>query len=512
MEDRRLRSPRLLLSASLAPASLVLALAAAACTSSSSSSNPTPAPDGGVTTLPDAGTPETAPPVDAGGVGTPADPTPDELAKRGSCPAPTGPGTSHQGTISADETWTAATSPHRLTADVQVRAKLTIEPCAVVLLGGGFGIDVGSNTSKGSLVAHGTSQLVNGALDVRPVTFDAVDPVAKWSQISVEPMGTADLAVVAIQNGGLVTVGERGALLVRGVAGGTNDGDPLRSTTLNGVLIEKSATYGMNLEAWGTLTAASRKVWIRGSGATDYPYPLRLEPGIAGTLPTDIVLTGNMKDEILLFTNKTFLRDDTFANHGVPYHARGAIYLAANTDNVTAKLTIAPGVTVAFEENVGSGIYVGSSNVRPGILEAVGTAAAPIVFTSAKAQKAPGDWLSLYFKSIPATGSHLSYVRVEYAGAVGGTTGFGCGPSDNNGAVFIRGVGDQGAPSVFIDNTTFDNIGGSTVIVSGWIDDAGPNFSPTNTFGATTPACKVSRPRRTGAGDVCDGGRTTCWP
>jgi hypothetical protein len=485
-----------------------LALASAgllACTTSSSSPG-APSPDGGQ--------PDGSPAAD-GGAGTETDPTPDQLASGGGCPAAAGAGTDHQGTILADETWTAAASPHRVTADVQVRAKLTIEPCAVVLLGAGYGLDVGSNTDTGSLIAHGVSQTKDGVLDLRPITFGAIDPAKKWGQIAVERKGTADLSVVAIQNGGDVTLGERGALLVYGNAGGTNDGDPLLSTTLDRVLIEKSATYGLNLAAWGGLTATSRKVWIRGSGSVDFPYPLHLEPGVAKTLPSDIVLTGNMKDEIFLATDKTFMRDDVFGDHGVPYHAVGALYVAPYADNTTATLTVDKGVTVSFESigtgSGNSGMFIGSSQTRPGALIAVGTAASPIVFTSAKAQKAPGDWLSLYFKqTTPA--SHVSYARVEYAGAVGGTTGFGCGPSDNNGAVFIGGVGASStAPAVFIDNTTFDQIGGSTVIVSGWIDDAGPNFTPTNTFGATTPGCHVSRPKRTGAGDVCDGGRTTCW-
>ena len=33
------------------------------------------------------------------------------------CPAPTGPGVEHQGAIAADETWTAADSPHIVTFD-----------------------------------------------------------------------------------------------------------------------------------------------------------------------------------------------------------------------------------------------------------------------------------------------------------------------------------------------------------------------------------------------------------
>ena len=79
--------------------------------------------------------------------------------------------------------------------------------------------------------------------------------------------------------------------------------------------------------------------------------------------------------------------------------------------------------------------------------------------------------------------------------------------------MLIHGTGaDEAGPAgPFIDHTTFDNIGGSTVIVSGWVDSSGPDFTNDNTFGSGIPGCKVSKPRRPGAGDVCDGGRTTCW-
>ncbi|HSO37657.1 MAG TPA: hypothetical protein VLT33_34260, partial [Labilithrix sp.] len=443
----------------------------------------------------------------------PADPTPDELAARGSCPAASGAGTKHEGIITADETWKAADGPHDVTFGLDIRATVTIEPCALVRVAKGVRISVGSSTDVGSLVARGTSQVTGGTRDVRPVNFDALDPASPWGQIIVYAKGTLDLSIAAIQNGGGETTDARGALVVTGVAGGTNDGEPLRSTTIDRVLIDKSASYGLNLEAWGALTEGSDKLWIRGSGSTELPSAIRIEPGIAATLPKTIVATGNVKDEILMLTSKTFTRNDTLVNRGLPYRQKGALYLNGSKDGAPVKLTVEPGVTLGFDENVGSGMYIGSGDTRQGILEAVGTADAPIVFTSAKTTKAAGDWLSLYFKSTPKTGSKISYARVEYAGAAGTTTGFGCGPSANDGAVFIHGTGpDDGGPaSVFIDHTTFENIGGTTVIVSGWTDASGPNFTGDNTFGSAIPSCKVSKPRRSGGGDVCDGGRTTCW-
>ena len=95
---------------------------------------------------------------------------------------------------------------------------------------------------------------------------------------------------------------------------------------------------------------------------------------------------------------------------------------------------VEPGVTVAFEERVGSGIRIGSQATQTGTLVAVGTAEKPITFTSGKDSKAPGDWMSLYFKAPTASGNKISYAKVEYAGGPASTTGFGCGPGRNDAA------------------------------------------------------------------------------
>lgn len=453
-------------------------------------------------------------PVGDAGSASPSDPTPEELLSGGACEAPTGPGTDHTGTITSDETWTAAGSPHRIPSALQLKATLTIEPCAVVQLSPGVSVDVGTATEAGRLVTKGTSALVDGKKVVRPVRFGAAEAGQSWGKLEVQAKGTVDLVVTALANGGRITVNQPGALVVVGVAGGASDGEVTKSAKLDRVLIEKSESYGVNLEAWGAFADGSAKVWIRNGGSANYPFPIRLEPGVATTLPKELVVSGNVTDELLLLSTKAFMRDDTLVSRGIPYRQRGVLRVNGSADGAPVKLVIEPGVTLAFEKDVGSGMVIGSSKDRLGILEAIGTAAAPIVFTSARPQKAPGDWMSLSFRAIPKTGCRLSYARVEYAGDDSSANSFGCGPKDNDGAVFVQGIGpDESGPSTpFIDHTTFDNIAGTTVIVSGWIDDAGPNLAEGNTFGPATPSCKVSRPRRSGAGDVCDGGRDQCWP
>lgn len=444
--------------------------------------------------------------------------TPEALLAAAGCPAPTGAGKTHDTTVTADEIWTAADSPHRVPFSLTLEAKVTLEPCAVVLLGREVTISVGNSPKLGAIVARGeVTTAADGSVAARPVIFDAADANAPWGQLHVSPGGTAELAVVAILNAGDTTFGDGGALRVSGNAGGTNDAPVLRSTLVDRVLIRGSRSYGLHLDGWGALREGSTTLWIHDSGSDERPYPVRIEPGVASTLPRGLGTRGNRRDGILMTTSKAFSRDDTLLALGLPYIQRGALYVAPAADGPPATLTIEPGVTLAFEASAGSGVLFGSTATRQGQLVAEGTAAAPIVFTSAQPTPAAGDWMALYFRHYPKTGSRVRHARVEYAGGDSGATGYGCGPeaADNDSAVILIGQGDQGAEgpdTAFITETTFDHIGGATVIVSGWYGD-GPNFSTGNTFGADTPACKVSQPRTNldRGGDFCEGRRGVCW-
>lgn len=451
----------------------------------------------------------------SGDTGMPGgDVTPELLAGRGSCAEPTGAGTDHTGTITADETWTADASPHRIPSALDVLATVTIEPCAVVQIGAQVYVSVGDTDAAGAIVAHGeVSTKGGGDVDVRPVVFDRLDPSARWGQILVQAGGHVDLSIAALLHGGDTPVNAPGALVLQGLAGGTNTGELVQNGRLDRVLVADSASFGINLDAYGAFTDDSTQVWIEGSGSEARPYPLRIEPGVAHTLPQGLALTDNLRDEILIETSKTFMVDDTFVDRDAPYHVLGALYVAPYEDGAPVTLTIEPGVTVAFETSVGAGIVVGSTEARQGVLVADGTEDAPILLTSGMPTPAPGDWQGLFFRHTPGSGNGIHHARIEYAGGESGYSSFGCGPGDNDAAIIIEGQGDDdhGPDDVFIGDVELDAIAGTTVIVSGWTDDAGPDFSAGNTFGASTPDCKVSRPKRTGGGDVCDGGRDVCW-
>jgi hypothetical protein len=77
-----------------------------------------------------------------------------------------------------------------------------------------------------------------------------------------------------------------------------------------------------------------------------------------------------------------------------------------------ALLTVEPGCMVKLENN--TAIYFGFYG--PSGLKAIGTASAPILFTSNQASPTPGDWNGLLFGDSTLAGTRLSYCTIEYGG------------------------------------------------------------------------------------------------
>ncbi|HWB78168.1 MAG TPA: hypothetical protein VG755_24555 [Nannocystaceae bacterium] len=430
------------------------------------------------------------------------DVTPEAIVGRTGCGEAPSEELAHSGSLMADEVWSADVV-HHVTADFRVLANLTIDPCAIVAIDPGVHFDVGDTDIPGQLVARGEADDAG----MRSIVFRAATDGSPWAELRVRPAGVAEIAIASISDAGANT-GYGSALVVAGLAGGTNFAEPIASTSLDRVVIENAAGHGLELADWGALVDGSSDVWIRGSGSE----AVRIEQGVAASLPNGLVLEDNMRDEILVASSKTFMRDDTFRDVGAPYRKRGDLRVAPYEDGDAVTLTIEPGVTIAFEDEAGSGIYVGSSDARQGVLIAEGTAESPITFTSAADAPVAGDWMGIVVAYVPISGTHLEHVVIEYAGGNSGHDSFGCGPKDNDAALIVYGQGvDDGPPDPVIESSSFDQIAGETVIVSGWVDDEGPNLADTNTFGDATPACRVSRPQRSGTGDVCDGGRDVCW-
>ena len=124
--------------------------------------------------------------------------------------------------------------------------------------------------------------------------------------------------------------------------------------------------------------------------------------------------TGNGQDAIEV--SGRIDMDSVWRNQALPFYVSNDVdiyHTAANGDTTT--LTIEPGTRIEFNTNADLRIgYSYNSNNYYGALNAQGTGAAPIVFTSHQATPAPGNWPGIDIGSAGGAGTILTYCTVEY--------------------------------------------------------------------------------------------------
>lgn len=382
------------------------------------------------------------------------------------CVVPTGAGTMHPADLRQPETWTAAASPHVLPYDTTVRAQITIEPCAVVLIGARKTVAV---RDGGRIVATGTVR--------KPIVIGPKDP-QNWASITTTGGATLSFTYTGIFNGGdpLNSIPDYAAALIL-------DADqymaPAEILHADHLLVQDSASQGIFLRYRAAFSRTSTALIIKGSRG----YPIHAWAVVAGTIP-DGTYTGNGKDEILIDSDSAYSfidRDVTFHDRGVPYHigvSNGGGELRINgRPSPLATLTIEPNVTLRFKR--GGLLLVDpaqGTGAAAGALVAAGTSAKPITFTSAEAPPAAGDWQGIYFNQTPDARDKLDYARVEYAGGASTSRGGSCSyapsiPLPNVAAVRIFGTPQ---PSL-MTNTTITN-SAYHGIDRGWSGPATPSF------------------------------------
>lgn len=420
---------------------LALAALAAGCESNiSSQSSPSPT------------TPEGGAPAEDGSVPS-------------TCAPVTGAGTTHNETLTADETWTAATSPHIVDFSFTIpkATTLTIEPCAVVQMKGVVGLTV-----EGRLLALGAAD--------KPIRIEAGDAANAWTSIESRS-GELRLAYTTVEGGGNSNGG-------RPTQFGTFDirGD-LSTFFADHVTVRGSQSLGVWVRENGAFAAGSKDLAITGCKT----FPMSIWGNAVGTLPSG-AYTGNETDEIIIpaaGTRDDIRKDTTLADRGVPYRIGGPTggkTLTVGEEGAAPLLTIEPGVTLRFDKDVRMHIDATAAGVAMGALKAEGTAAKPITFTSAAATPAAGDWVGIVLEGTPDARSKIAHAKVAFAGGGSGISSFGC-PSPpamsfaNEGAILIIG---GAAPGAFITNTTIESSKGEG-IVRGWSGDA-VDLLATNTF------------------------------
>jgi hypothetical protein len=411
---------------------------------------------------------------------------PPPIGPQSTCPPLSGPGTNHPNSVNMPQTWTAATSPHRVPNDLTLYAPLTLEPCAVMLIAAGRTITI---TSTGGLIAAGAP--------LSPVTIDAMVAGSNWASIR-DQGGTLSLTHTIVRYGGNpagTNPAYTGALQMLNAAGIFHVDDVMVALSQSqGIYINSGSAVGFD--------ATSQNLVVVGSAG----YPVHVNAGAIGSLPSGTYRGGNGHDAIAISGASAgpVATSQTLHDRGVPYHVGsgmdgGRLDVNSNVGGSVAILTIEPGVRVLFPPdgvlNIDPQNAANFNDPAParGALRAIGTPKAPIVFTSDQGDASvAGSWLGISFGGKVDPQSVMQYVTVAYAGGATITGSNSCPVYGRTGPNYaaIRILGP--VPGQFITYTEID-YSARDGIDRGWRADNLQDFVPLNTFNKI-PGCFESVP------------------
>ena len=385
------------------------------------------------------------------------------------CTPPTGPGTTHDTTPTADETWTAAASPHIVSGSLSLPAgrTITVEPCAVVQMESGAAMIV-----EGKLLAIGAAD--------QPIRFERGDATAAWRTIEARKGSELRLAYASIEGGGWTNGSaptQVGALDIRG----DQDSPTQPILFVDTVVVKGSESLGILVREGGGFAPGSKDLAITGGSS----FPISIWGRAAGGLPSGLY-SGNAVDEIILpaMGGRDDVKEDTkLADLGVPYRIGGPTggkSLTVAGSGSVPLLTIAAGARLRFDKEVRLDIDA-TSDVPAGALRVEGTADKPVVFESAAPTPAAGDWVGIVIEGKPDARDAITHAVVRHAGGASQISSYDCPSADGSfadeGAILIVG-GQPG--SAFVTHTKIEGSAGDG-IVRGWTGEP-VDLLPTNTF------------------------------
>ncbi|MEZ5082784.1 MAG: right-handed parallel beta-helix repeat-containing protein [Bacteroidales bacterium] len=327
--------------------------------------------------------------------------------------------TNHSGTISSNEAWFMADTPHIITGN------LTIADGITLLIQPGCEIYINSNRRmvvNGVLSANGTiadpivftsSNILPSSGDWRYIYFNGADAGSIMNYCEVSYGGSSNAMVMIRNSGSNVIV--------------------MNST------FSYSAGYGLRL-----LTASDEPVIMDCSFDNCADYPIFTFADRVKNITGSMSFASNNPDAILVRNQDIY--SGTWLNHGVPYVING------NPDIVDMEtLTINPGVTIKFDGN-------NLLRVNGGLI-ANGTSSEHIIFTSNQPVPAKGDWNRIQF--INAEASSLSYCDVFYSGS--GTSAIEINDSGSNVSVSNCFIGNSEGYGIYTRNGSMPSISNTTI-------------------------------------------------
>jgi len=420
----------------------------------------------------------------------------DDITKRGSatetvstavtCGTANGTVVQHTSNISASETWAGNGVTHMVPNSISITgaAVVTIQPCAIVALGQSASITVGGTAT---LLAAGTSA-------TQQIFFVRADASQPWGILrGGSATSLIDLHYTLVQGGGSFG-GEYHNPAIAIVGPGYSQ-PPAAVLRVDHVIIDTPMGTGIYIDSNGAFTSDSQQLTIQNTS----DYAMMMTMMSLGSVPTGTYTgTGNAIEEIFVNTgagNNVFA-DMEIPNRGLPMRITGDMHVGPSGNNTNVvTLTLDPGVVLKFPKTSpttpGARVVFGGNGNSPnnttGVLNALGTASQPIVFTSGEIAPAPGDWVGLWLDT--ANGSRLDHVEIGYAGAFSGIVSVNCKPNGTGALGDVAGliVGDFEAqyvpPSNLITNSLIhDSAGFGIDAIWPNASYADPDLTATNTF------------------------------
>lgn len=281
--------------------------------------------------------------------------------------------------LSRSGTWMDDDIPYRLRTDVKVlpSSTLTIEP----------GTEIQASTATTDVIVQGT--LIARGTPGAPISFNSEEaPAAKargqWGALVFED--SSNDAASVLEN----CVIEYGGNARNGAIQMTSASPAIRNCFIGG-----SSTRGIDLSnsQAGITDCTVRDCTLAPIRMTLNSFPVLGNNTAGNTLYNAIDVPGG-----LLGSSGTWTRDM------LPYRISGTLTVPQST-----VLTVEDGTVIQLGETTTSLIVSGGLNAR-------GTAAQPIRFTSDEAIKVPGQWGALVFQNGSAS-SVLEHCIIEYGGA-----------------------------------------------------------------------------------------------
>jgi hypothetical protein len=329
-------------------------------------------------------------------------------------------------------TWTRDNLPYTVTADLVVNGGVTntIEPGVTVQF---TNVNIGAYID-GTLIARGTTN--------SPILFTSDKAVKQPGQWKVIDFRTT---------GGTNSIMENCIVECAGAVGYSTenihfDSESTSAAAITNCIIRSSGGHGISF-----YLSDGRVQNCVFSNNVNFALSMN-----ANCLPVlrNNAAQANGANAIEVAANY-FSRSGTWTRDNLPYTVTADL-----TVNNGVTLTPEPGVTVQFT-NVNVGAFI------QGTLMARGTSGSPIMFTSDKVVKQPGQWRGIDFQSTGGTNSILENCIVECAGAGAGSLGGNIlfDSESTSGAVItncaIRSSGGHGIRFLFSDprvqNCVFSN-------------------------------------------------------